>query len=30
MGRFICEIISRTAQDDKRLGRIEKGLDRYR
>ena len=29
MGRFICEIISRTAQDDKRLGRIEEELDRH-
>ncbi len=28
-GRFICEIISRTAQDDKRLGRIEEELDRH-
>lgn len=29
MDRFICEIISRTAQDDKRLGRIEEELDRH-
>lgn len=27
--RFICEIISRTAQEDKRLGRIKEELDRH-
>ena len=28
-GRFICEIISRTAPDDKRLSRIEEELNRH-